>query len=85
VPVLEDRDGVHRPGSPWQNPYIESFNGKDRDELHVEEFACLPEARVVIEDWRQDYNRYRPHSSLGMRAPAVFAASLADAPTGQAA
>jgi putative transposase len=63
------------PGSPWQNPYIESFNGKVRDELlDVEEFACLAEARVVIEDWRQDYNLRRPHSSLGMRAPAVFAA-----------
>ena len=46
-----------------------------RDELlDVEEFSCLAEARVVIEDWREDYNRNRPHSSLGMRAPAVFAA-----------
>jgi putative transposase len=46
-----------------------------RDELlDVEEFACLAEARVVIGDWREDYNRHRPHSSLGMRAPAVFAA-----------
>jgi putative transposase len=63
------------PGSPWQNPYIESFNGKVRDELlDVEQFACLAEARVVIEDWREDYNLRRPHSSLGMRAPAVFAA-----------
>jgi putative transposase len=68
------------PGSPWQNPYIESFNGKVRDELlDVEEFACLAEARVVIEDWRQDYNGHRPHSSLGMRAPAVFAAESAAA------
>ena len=46
-----------------------------RDELlDVEEFACLAEARVVIEDWREDYNLRRPHSSLGMLAPAVFAA-----------
>ena len=63
------------PGSPWQNPFVESFHSRVRDELlDVEEFACLAEARVVIEDWRQDYNEHRPHSSLGMRAPAVFAA-----------
>jgi putative transposase len=66
------------PGSPWQNPFVESFHSRVRDELlDVEEFACLAEARVVIEDWRQDYNRHRPHSSLGMRAPAVFAAEWA--------
>jgi putative transposase len=66
------------PGSPWQNPYVESFNGKARDELlDVEEFSCLAEARVVIEDWREDYNTRRPHSSLGMRSPAAFAATLA--------
>jgi putative transposase len=65
------------PGSPWQNPYVESFNGKVRDELlDVEEFSCLAEARVVIEDWREDYNQRRPHSSLGMRSPAAFAATL---------
>jgi putative transposase len=58
------------PGSPWQNPYVESFHSRVRDELlDVEEFACLAEAKVVIEDWRQDYNRHRPHSSLGMLAP----------------
>jgi putative transposase len=46
-----------------------------RDELlDVEEFSCLAEARVVISDWREDYNWRRPHSALGMRAPAVFAA-----------
>ena len=65
------------PGSPWQNPYVESFNGKARDELlDVEEFSCLAEARVVIEDWREDYNTRRPHSSLGMRSPAAFATAL---------
>jgi putative transposase len=65
------------PGSPWQNAYVESFNGKARDELlDVEEFSCLAEARVVIEDWREDYNQRRPHSSLGMRSPAAFAAIL---------
>jgi putative transposase len=46
------------PGSPWQNAYVESFNGRVRDELlDVEEFSCLAEARVVIEDWREDYNQ----------------------------
>ena len=63
------------PGSPWQNPFVESFHSRVRDELlDVEEFSCLAEARVVIEDWREDYNLRRPHSSLKMRTPAVFAA-----------
>lgn len=66
------------PGSPWQNPYVESFHSRVRDELlDVEEFSCLAEARVVIGDWREDYNQRRPHSSLGMRSPAAFAATLA--------
>ena len=66
------------PGSPWQNAYVESFNGKVRDELlDVEEFCGLAEARVVIGDWQEDYNWRRPHSSLGMKAPAVFAAEWA--------
>ena len=65
------------PGSPWQNAYVESFGGRVRDELlAVELFSCLTEARVLIEDWRHDYNHHRPHSALGMLAPAVFAASL---------
>ena len=68
------------PGSPWQNPYIESFHSRVRDELlDVEEFSCLAEAQVVIGDWREDYNQRRPHSSLGMRSPAAFAATLAAA------
>jgi putative transposase len=63
------------PGSPWQNPFVESFHSRVRDELlDVEEFSCLAEARVVISDWREDYNWRRPHSALGMKAPAVFAA-----------
>ena len=54
---------------------MESFHSRVRDELlDVEEFSCLAEARVVIGDWREDYNHRRPHSSLGMRAPAAFAA-----------
>jgi putative transposase len=49
-----------------------------RDELlDVEEFSCLAEAQVVISDWQEDYNQRRPHSSLGMKAPAVFAADWA--------
>jgi putative transposase len=63
------------PGAPWQNPFVESFHARVRDELlDVEEFSCLTEAQVVISDWREDYNRRRPHSALGMRAPAAFAA-----------
>jgi putative transposase len=69
------------PGSPWQNPYVESFNGRVRDELlDVEEFSCLAEAQVLIEDWRQDYNSHRPHSALGMLTPAAFAATLLAVP-----
>jgi len=59
------------PGSPWENGYIESFNGKLRDELlNGEIFYTLLEAKVLIERWRQHYNRIRPHSSLGYRPPA---------------
>lgn len=61
------------PGSPWQNAYAESFNGRLRDEcLNVEWFRNLAEARVVIEAWRHHYNEQRPHSSLGYRAPLEF-------------
>ena len=63
------------PGSPWQNPYVESFHSRVRDELlDIEEFSCLAEARVLTEDWREDYNHRRPHSSLRMLTPAAFAA-----------
>ena len=59
------------PGSPWENGYNESFNGKLRDEcLNQEIFYSLKEAQVVIEAWRHEYNRVRPHSSLGYRPPA---------------
>lgn len=58
-------------GSPWENGYIESFNGKLRDELLARErFDTLKEARVLIEGWRREYNTVRPHSSLGYRPPA---------------
>ena len=59
------------PGSPWENGYIESFNGKLRDELLDRElFYTLLEVRVLTERYRQTYNRIRPHSSLGYRPPA---------------
>jgi transposase InsO family protein len=59
------------PGSPWENGYVESFNGKLRDELLDREiFYTLKEAKVLIERWRRLYNSVRPHSSLGYRPPA---------------
>ena len=59
------------PGSPWENGYVESFNGKLRDELlNTEVFNTLLEARVLIEQWRVHFNTVRPHSSLGYRPPA---------------
>ena len=59
------------PGSPWENGYNESFNGKLRDELlNREIFYSLKEAKVLIEQWRRHYNEVRPHSSLGYRPPA---------------
>jgi len=59
------------PGSPWENGYIESFNGKLRDELlNREIFDTLYEAKVLVEWWRREYNCIRPHSSLGYRPPA---------------
>ena len=59
------------PGSPWENGYCESFNGKLRDELlNGEIFYSLKEAQVLIEQWRVHYNTVRPHSSLGYRPPA---------------
>jgi transposase InsO family protein len=59
------------PGSPWENGYNESFNGKFRDELlNGEIFCSMKEARTLIEQWRQHYNTVRPHSSLGYRPPA---------------
>ncbi len=62
------------PGSPWQTPWVESFNGRARDELlNVEEFGSLTEAQVITEAWRMEYNTYRPHSALGGLTPAEFA------------
>ena len=59
------------PGSPWENGYVESFNGKLRDELlNGELFYTLHEVQVLVERWRQRYNTHRPHSALGYRPPA---------------
>ncbi len=64
------------PGSPWQNPWIESFNARVRDEhLDLEQFSSLVEAQVLTDDYRDEYNRNHPHSALGMMSPSRFAAS----------
>lgn len=64
------------PGSPWENPYIESFNGKFRDEcLNRELFLSILDARVIVEEWRQEYNAERPHSALNYMTPDEFAKS----------
>jgi putative transposase len=62
-------------GSPWENGYVESFNGKLRDELlNRELFLSFEEARWVIDRWRRDYNHHRPHSALDYHTPAAYAA-----------
>jgi putative transposase len=78
--ALEDwayRRGVQldfiRPGQPVENTFIESFNGRLRDEwLNVHQFASLAEAQIIIEAWRVDYNEHRPHSALGHLTPNEF-------------
>ena len=80
--ALEDwayRRGVQldviRPGKPVENAFIESFNGRLRDEcLNVHRFGSLAEAQAIIEAWRLDYNAHRPHSSLGHLTPNEFLA-----------
>jgi len=65
------------PTSPWENGYNESLNGKLRDELlNREIFTSLREAKVLVEQWRTEYKRVRPHSSLGYRPPAPEAVEL---------
>ena len=67
---LQVRPLYIEPGSPWENGYIESFNGKMRDELlNLEIFYSLKEAQVLIERWRRHYNTIRPHSALGYCPP----------------
>jgi hypothetical protein len=64
------------PGSPWEKGYIESFNGRFRDEvLNRELFHSVKEAKVIAEDWRLEYNNHRPHSGLDYMTSAAFAAS----------
>ena len=72
--------GLHfiTPGKPTENAFIESFNGKFRDEcLNENWFISLPEARQKIEAWRRDYNQVRPHSALGYQTPEEFTAQAA--------
>ena len=65
------------PGSPWQNGFVESFHGRFRDEcLNREQLWTLTEARVVIEDYRREYNQFRPHSKLNYQSTACYAATL---------
>jgi len=72
------------PGSPWENGYIESFNGKMRDELLDREiFYSVKEAQVLIELWRKEYNHIRPHSALTYRPPAPVAVLFTPSPIQQ--
>ena len=67
-----------RPGKPVENAFVESFNGRLRDEcLNINWFMSVRHARQTIETWRQDYNEVRPHSSLKGRTPKEFAESMA--------
>jgi putative transposase len=66
-----------RPGKPTDNPFVESFNGSFRDKcLNTNWFMSLDDARKKIESWRQDYNHFRPHSSLDDTTPALFASKF---------
>jgi putative transposase len=66
--------GYIEPGAPWQNPFIESFNGHLRRELlEMESFNSLFEAQLLLDDWRLEYNHYRPHQSLNYMTPAEYA------------
>jgi putative transposase len=65
------------PGKPVHNGYLESFNGKFRDErLNVHRFLSLAQARQIIHDWKEDYNTQRPHSALNQQPPVVFAHTI---------
>jgi len=73
-----------QPGSPWENGYVESFNGRMRDELLDREiFYSVKEAQVLIELWRKEYNHIRPHSALAYRPPAPAAVLLTTSPIQQ--
>ena len=76
--VLDVQTLFIEPGSPWENGFVESFNGKLRDELLDREiFHTLTEATILIERWRREYNTVRPHSALGYRPPAPEAVTPA--------
>ncbi len=69
--------------SPWENGYVESFNGRLRDELLDRElFLSLPEARIVLDQWRMDYSPRQPHGGLKWLTPAAFVAGLDDTAPG---
>ncbi|MGE3702731.1 MAG: transposase, partial [Hyphomicrobiaceae bacterium] len=73
-------------GSPWENGYVESFNGRLRDELlNGEIFTTLREAQIVIEEWRRHYNRVRPHSWLGYKPPTPEAVAWPASPAVESA
>jgi putative transposase len=74
----EEHVGLHfiPPGQPWRNGYVESFNSRVRDEcLNINSFWSLTQARMVISDWKHDYNHHRRHSALGYQTPAQYAAA----------
>jgi transposase InsO family protein len=74
VPVRRHPNRLHRTGLTVAESYVESFNGRARDELlNVEEFGSLTEAQVVVQAWRTEYNNYRPHSALDGLTPAEYA------------
>jgi len=71
-----DETACIAPGSPWENAYVESFNGKVRDQLQGREiFTSLTEAKMLARNYREHYNHRRPHSALGYLTPAEFAAA----------
>ena len=89
-PSALDLSGVQtlyiEPGSPWENAYSESFNSRFEDELlNREIFSSLTEAKVLVEQYRLAYNHERPHSALGYRTPAEFAAEQASGRQGNVA
>ena len=70
----DSKPGYIEPGAPWQTPFVESFNGHLRRELlEMESFNSLFEAQLLLDDWRQQYNHYRPHQSLNYMTPAEYA------------
>jgi putative transposase len=83
VPLHRRRDQLPRARVTLAEPYVESFGGRLRDELlAVEAFSTLLEARVLVEDWRIEYNTVRPHSALGYLTPSDYAkAWTANQPT----